>query len=135
MKSVRTRLLSTMLWMALSLALFSNQACSGESAVRPTLPEKSQMNLVVGADGKLTVLDAKGAPVPKCRLCSREMEEKYGQFCTKAPADAGICAGLTGVTVQSIQPVTFIDTHKNPLCRCSVIGGDAYCVPTGCNIR
>jgi len=134
MQPIQSKSRNLVFWLALGLAFFSAQACS-EGGGKVTLPKDAQIVLTVGQDGNLTVLDTKGMPVPKCQLCTQAQEQKYGPYCKDAPPKSGICAGLTGVTVQKVQPVTFIDTHKNPRCRCTVIGGDAFCIPTGCNTQ
>ena len=119
-------------WSALSLVFFSSPACSDSTA---KLPADTQMVLTIGKDGNVAVLDAKGKPVPKCQLCTQEMEKQYGPYCQKATAKAEICAGLTSVTVQDVKSATILSTHKNPLCTCGVIGGFAYCLPIGCSTR
>jgi hypothetical protein len=122
------------LWLALGLVLFSNQACS-EGGSRVALPAKTQMVLAVGQDGSVTVLDPGGKPVSKCQLCTRELEKQFGPYCKEASVKSGVCAGLTGVTVQDISAVTLINTHKNPYCMCSVINGNGFCLPVGCNTQ
>lgn len=134
MQQIKKRSFSMTYWLALGLALFSGQACS-EGGGKITLPAKTQMVLAVGQDGNIIVLDANGKPVPKCQLCTQEMEKQFGQHCEKASAKAGICAGLTGVTMQDVSTITILGTHKNPYCKCPVFGGSAYCIPVGCSAR
>ena len=134
MQSKQKQSRSPVYWLALGLVLFSSQACS-EGGGKVTLPDKTQMVLVVGLDGNVTVLDAKGNPAPKCQLCTQELESKYGPYCKDAQAKDNICAGLTGVTVQNVNNITLISSHKNPYCLCRVVGGSAYCLPVGCNSK
>lgn len=123
------------LWLALGLTLFSGQACSAETGGKIQLPANTQMVLTVGQDGNVTVLDIKGQPAPPCKLCTQELEKEYGPYCKKAPDKLGLCAGLVGVTVQDVNTATILSTHKNPLCLCSVIDGNAFCLPVGCTTR
>lgn len=126
---------SPIFWLALGLALLSGQACSAETGGKIQLPANTQMVLAVGKDGNVAVLDTKGQPAPSCKLCTQELEKEYGPYCKTAPDKLGLCTGLVGVTVQDVKSATFLSTHKNPLCLCGVIGGDAFCLPIGCSTR
>lgn len=119
-------------WSVLSLLFFSNAACSDSTA---KLPADTQMVLAIGKDGSVAVLDAKGKPVPKCQLCTRELETKFGEHCAKATAKdgLGLCGGLVGVSVQDVENITLVRSRKNPLCTCRVSGGIGFCVPAGCD--
>jgi hypothetical protein len=119
-------------WSALSLVFFSSPACSDSTA---KLPADTQMVLAIGKDGSVAVLDAKGKPVPKCQLCTRELEKQFGPHCKDATAKVkeGLCGGLTGVSVQDVETITLVSSRKNPLCTCRVSGGIAFCLPVGCN--
>ena len=134
MQSKQKRSRGPSLWLVLGLVLFSNQACS-EGGGRIALPDKTQMVLAVGQDGSVTVLDPSGKPVSKCQLCTQALEKQFGPYCKEASAKSGVCAGLTGVTVQDINTVTLINTHKNPFCMCSVTHGNGFCLPIGCNTQ
>jgi hypothetical protein len=123
---------SLLFWLALGLTVFSTQACSGDAGGKIKLPAGTEMVLTVDKEGKVTLLDAKGATVPKCQFCTPELEKKHGAQCKDAPSTAGICPGLSGVAVQEVSNVTFVSTHKNPCYKCGVIRGVPYCVEVTC---
>lgn len=123
---------SLVYWLAMGLALFSAQACSGDVGSKVGLPPGTEMVLAVGKDGSITVLDAKAAQIPKCTLCTPDLEKKLGAQCKDAPASTKVCPGLSGVSVQNVSEVTFLGTHKNPCYKCAIIRGAPYCVEVTC---
>lgn len=129
-------------FIALSSMLgISLQACAinGEDKKPPednrqiTVPKDTQMVLFINKDNRMIVLDSAGKPIESCNLCTESLEQKYGAHCEKAPEETNICSSLTKATVQDIQTITILSSHKNPHCRTIKSNGDFYTVPKGCN--
>lgn len=102
----------------------------GESTIR--VPEGTRMVIFI-LDRGLFVTGPNGKPSETCTLCSPVLAERYGPHCDRAPRGGNICAALTRATVNEIQNLVILTTHKNPDCTGVSLGGvKAFVEPPGC---
>ncbi len=116
-----------------SMLLFST-ACQSIDKGHPEvrLPANSKLGIVIGEDSKLTVYDKDGNPATACKLCTPELEEKFGPYCGKATPENNICDSLTTSTVQDVDTVVIMKSHKNPYCLTIKVSGTLYSYPSPC---
>jgi hypothetical protein len=66
----------------------------------------------------------------QCFLCSPQLAEKYGKDCAEAERDnINICDGLVNATVQNLNQIMLLRSHKNPTCftiASTILGGTVY---------
>jgi hypothetical protein len=88
------------------------QAEVGPISVRPT----TKILLEIDANTlNYKVIQPEGAR--NCRLCSAQLAAKYGKDCAGAAKDnINICAGLVQATVQDLNQIMLLRSHKNPTC-------------------
>jgi hypothetical protein len=60
------------------------------------------------------VVEPKGART--CQLCSPRLAKIYGKDCAGARDKINICAGLVNATVQDLNQILLLRSHKNPTC-------------------
>lgn len=115
--------------LVLSLMLISTEACSegdksggyqpegpkttGSKSSFP-LPEGTKAVITIGPNLELNFLDANGKPLPRCMICTEELESKYGPKCEKSPEP--ICKSLLGVNVRNVEGITALKTTGSPAC-------------------
>ena len=107
-------------WVLAAAALLLS-ACNGKPywqkpvEVVPTQPAPKVV-LDINVDTlEINVVEPAGAR--PCSLCTKELSEKYGPTCEKAPeAGIAICAGLANATVQNFGQIFLARSHKNPYC-------------------
>jgi hypothetical protein len=121
-------------WSVFGATFLFSAACQsvdkGHAEVR--LPPNSKLGIVIGEDSNLTVYDREGNRAVACNLCSAEMEQKFGPYCEKAPPDANLCDAVTTATVQDVDSVVIMKSHKNPHCVTIKVGGSYYSYPSPC---
>lgn len=95
-------------------------------------PKGAQVGIFLDKKGQITLLDEKGKEVEECQLCTKELEKKYESFCRKAPPDVNLCDGLVDVTVQEMDSIIILRSHKNPHCITFKLNGKTYTIPNPC---
>lgn len=104
-------------------------------SVRVAVPASARLVIALDKDDNLIgVVDAQGNPAASCQLCSVEMHHK-DPGCKKLQRDKSmnICAALTTATVNKIQTMTIIDSHRNPDCKSISFAGRVFVYPSGCS--
>jgi len=85
--------------------------------------------LRVTPDGKFQLLSADGKPLPRCQLCTGELEQRYGKGCLKAKEmrlDPPLCTGTVNATVTSVDQILVLQTKWNPTCITFYFMGQLY---------
>lgn len=70
--------------------------------VPPGLPANTQAIVAITSDGRFELRDPTGRPLPKCRICTPELEKEYGKNCKKAAPDAKVCGKLPAMQVREL---------------------------------
>ncbi len=98
------------LWLvSIVLVMVLAQGCAYEQAkpdllvaIPSGLPADTQAIVAITLDGRLELRDVTGNPLPECRLCTPQLEGKYGKDCKKAPKGARICGTLPAMQVREM---------------------------------
>ncbi len=88
----------------------------------------------VSPDGKFQLLSRDGRPLPRCQLCTEELEKEFGKGCVQDKASSGklnppLCVVGTFTTVDQI---AVIRTRSNPYCFVFYQFGQAFQGPCYC---
>ena len=130
------KLSSALLVTVLLLFLVEYSAAQPRQDVSPggnvvSIPASAEAVLAIDLNGKAVILDKQGKHIPACQVCNEKMEEIYGSHCEQAD-QRNICGALTKATVQEVETITLIRSHKNPTCMSVILGGRLYSVPIPC---
>ncbi|MDH5694377.1 MAG: hypothetical protein OEZ47_14875 [Gammaproteobacteria bacterium] len=96
------------------------------------LPADTKSALILDNSNGLSLMDPDGNKLTPCNLCTTDMEAQYGAHCENAPSTVRLCEGLTKSTVQDVQTITLIKSHKNPHCIFWELNGVWFSWPSPC---
>ncbi len=79
-------------------------------------PHNGKTALVFDDKGKLTLVNNQGQVIPKCTICSEELEKKWGEKCKDAPKQSDkrpkdgplICDKLMHTDIKAVTPITVL---------------------------
>lgn len=110
-----------------AMLTFSTQGCAGPGTTKDSLtisiPEYTAMVVLFDAEGKPTILDREGKPLPPCQFCDEALEKKLGRGCEGAKEyNINICPGTLSTQIKSVTPISLL-RHKGSGCYTTSTGG------------
>lgn len=115
------------------LLLFATYGC--DQPPSPGLPQGAKAGILLMKDNNLSVVDGTGEPVPRCQLCTKDLQETYGPKCERATGiSPPICRSVTGGIVEDIDCISVVTSSQSPgTCTiCKYISGEKVCWQVKC---
>lgn len=99
------------------------------------LPSDTQAIVAITSDGRMELRDAEGGPLPKCQICTPELEKRYGDSCKDVPAEAQVCGSLPPMQVRKMINLNILHLKGSDCWFGWPEGNWIQWWPTGCTPR
>lgn len=115
--------MTAMVGVAASLLLSSAHAQDKYQQIVPVSPAPKTIKVEINVETlEYKVVEPAGAR--PCSLCTAKLEAELGKGCEKAAEKKiNICQGLVNATVQDVNHIILLRSHKNPFCF-SIVSGN-----------
>ena len=80
------------------------------------------------------ITDAEGNKIKGCKTCTPGRAKKYGEGCTKAPAEANICKPMKPMTPIQVRNITIFELQGSRCLFFYPSGGERVGYPPGCTL-
>lgn len=128
-----------LLLMLVMIVMVFVQGCAHERVKSDTfipvpqgLPSDTLAIVVFTSDGRVELKDAKGDMLPRCQICTPELEKKYGDSCKQAPPKAQICGSLPPMQVREMINLNVLHLKGSDCWFSWPLGNWIYWWPEGC---